>query len=150
MQLHAVPPSMAPIVVADHGEALDILRTSLPATRPLVAADSLAQARRLITADTPLVLCDCHFDDGRMYDLLRWLKTSGLAAVPFLAIRVREGELDDAMYESVQIATGALGGNGFIDLYRWQLRYGAAEAARRLTQQIEALALGAPGSMPPG
>jgi CheY-like chemotaxis protein len=136
-----------PIVVADRGEALAVLRTALPDTLPLVAADTVDQARSLITPDTPLVLCDCHFDDGRMYELLRWLKSSGgLAGVPFMAIRAREGELDDAMYEGVKIATSALGGNGFIDLYRWQLRYGPAEAAKRFAQRIAALALGAPGT----
>jgi CheY-like chemotaxis protein len=138
---------MPPIVVADRGEALGVLRTDLPANLPLVSAETVDKARDLITPDTPLVLCDCHFDDGRMYELLRWLKASpGLAGVPFLAVRVREGELDDAMYESVRIATSALGGNGFIDLYRWQLRYGPAEAAKRFSQRVAAMALGVSGA----
>jgi CheY-like chemotaxis protein len=147
MQAHTESTSIAPIVVADRGEALDVLRAGLPFL-PLVVACSVDEARRLVTPGTPLVLCDCHFDDGRMYDLLRWLKaSSGLAHVPFLAIRVREGELDDAIYESVTIAVSALGGDGFIDLYRWQQRYGAEEAARRFSQHIEALALGNVGGL---
>ena len=50
------------------------------------------------------------------------------------------------MYESVKIATKALGADGFIDLYRWRMRYGEAEAFHRLTRSIDALAGG--GKMP--
>ena len=140
------PPSLAPlppIVLADRDDAYGILRESLAGSLPLAVASTLAQARHLVTEQTPLVLCDCHFDDGRMYDLLRWMKaTPRVARVPFMALRVREGELDDAMYESVKIATRALGANGFVDLYRWRMRYGQADAAHRLMQRIQALAAG--------
>jgi hypothetical protein len=128
--------------VADRGDALAMLRAGV-ANLPLAAAATLDDAKRLVTEHTPLVLCDCHFDDGRMYDLLRWMKAGArLAGVPFLAIRVRQGELDDAMYESVKIATRALGADGFVDLYRWQQRYGNAPAAQRLMERITQLALG--------
>lgn len=133
----------SPIVVADTGDAFALLRDSLGAGLQLANATTLAQARKLIDADTPLVLCDCHFDDGRMYDLLRYLKaTPVLAAVPFLAIRVQEGELDDAMYESVKIATHALGGDGFVDLFRWRMKYGEQAASRKLAEKLSQLATG--------
>ncbi len=141
--LPATPPSSAPIVVADTGAAFEVLRQSLGGGVVLVAAHTLQQAKALVTADTPLVLCDCHFDEGRMYELLRYMKARpALSRVPFLAIRVSEGELEDAMYESVKIATKALGADGFIDLFRWQVRHGEAEAAHRLTRSIELLASG--------
>jgi hypothetical protein len=69
----------------------------------------------------------------------------GLNAIPFLTIRAQEGELEDAMYESVKIATSALGGNGFVDLFRWQRLYGPARAARQFAERVAALALGTPG-----
>jgi hypothetical protein len=132
-----------PIVVADRPEAFDVLRATLPGGVQLASAATLAEARNAVRPDTPLVVCGCHFDDGRMYDLLRYLQAHPpLARVPFLTIRALEGELDDAMYESVKIATQALGGVGFVDLYRWGRRYGEAEASRRLTERILALADG--------
>lgn len=137
-------PASASIVLATQGEAVKVLQGSL-AGLSLATATTFEQARRLLDAHTPLVLCDCHFDDGRMYDLLRWMKASpSLATVPFLAVRLRQGELDDAMYESVKIATRALGADGFVDLHRWQLRHGKAEAAQRLVRCIQALAAGEP------
>ena len=135
------PAAPSAIVVADALESFELLRECVTSAYALQHAGTVDQARQLITAETPLVLCGCHFDDGRMYDLLRSMKaTAGLAQVPFLAIRVLEGGLDDTLYESVKIATRALGADGFVDLFRWQRRYGAAEAAHRLTQRIEALA----------
>jgi hypothetical protein len=94
-----------------------------------------------------LVVCGCHFDEGRMYDLLRHMKaTPELARVPFMAVRCVEGDmaLDDALFESVKIAVRALGGNAFVDLLRWQRRHGEAEAAHRLTQLVQDLAQNPP------
>ena len=139
----ATPPATTAIVVADTGEAFAALREGLGTDLPLVNAATLAQAKRLVTGRTPLVLCDCHFDDGRMYDLLRHLKSvPELSAVPFLAIRMQEGQLDDAMYESVKIATRALGGDGFIDLFRWRMKYGPQAASRKLAERLALLASG--------
>src|SRR5690348_10462447 len=110
---------LPPIVVADTGDAVDQLQQSLAGVWPLASAQTLAGARQAVNGDTPLILCGCHFDEGRMYDLLRWVRGQpALRHIPFLTTRVLEGELDDAMYESVKIATGALGGNGFVDLMR--------------------------------
>ena len=88
------------------------------------------------------MVCGCHFDEGRIYDLLRYVKADpALAQVPFMAVRCVEGELlDDALYESVKIAVRALGGHTFVDLLRWQRRWGAAEASHRLTALVESLA----------
>lgn len=141
--------TLPPIVVADGGDAVEVLRDSLPPGFALVPVGTLAQARQAIGPDTPLVLCDPHFDDGRMYDLLRWIKGQpGLNGVRFLAMRVREGELDDTMYESVKIATEALGADGFVDLFRWQVKYGPQAAARRLADRVRAIALGVPPDDP--
>ena len=137
---------VSPIVAADTDDAVDQLRRTLQGAWPLAPARTLEKARQAITADTPLILCGCHFDEGRMYDLLRWVRSQPqLQHIPFLTIRVLEGELDDTMYESVKIATGALGGDGFVDLMRWERMFGAAEAARRFAERVDRMALGTPG-----
>jgi hypothetical protein len=134
-------PAAAPILVADTDEAVALVRDSLRGVMGVRHAATLEAAKRLLSEATPLVVCGCHFDEGRMYDLLRYMKSRPiLAATPFLAIRVVKGQLDDALYESVKIATQALGGHGFVDLFRWQLRYGEAEASQRLSRTLEELA----------
>ncbi|TFZ07922.1 hypothetical protein [Ramlibacter humi] len=143
-----IPASPAPIVVAETAPATLQLRRMLDGTWPLSTAQTLSHARQAVNGDTPLILCGCHFDEGRMYDLLRWVRgQQPLRHIPFLTIRVLEGELDDAMYESVKIATGALGGNGFVDLLRWERRYGPQAAGQRFAEHVKAMALGAPGHL---
>ena len=137
------PGGPPPIVVADEPLAMPLIQQHLPAGFRLSHASTLEAAKALVKAETPLVLCGCHFDDGRMYDLLRWMRASPpLKHVPFLAVRMLEGQLDDAIYESVKIAVDAVGGDGFIDLYRWQLRYGDQSAGQRLAQRVDALLRG--------
>ena len=137
------PEAIPPIVVADEDAAMRLLRQHLPAGFHLAQASTLDGAKALVQAETPLVLCGCHFDDGRMYDLLRWMRASPpLKHVPFLALRLHEGQLDDAMYESLKIAVDAVGGDGFVDLYRWQLRYGHKAAGERLSRRVDALLRG--------
>jgi hypothetical protein len=133
-------PAAAPIVVADTATSFQALHRCLSDSFDLVHAADSAQARALVQPLTPAVLCGAHFDDGRMYDLLRWAKsTAAVARVPFVVTRVSAGELDDAIYESVKVASAALGGNGFIDLFRWRLHHGEEEAARRLAERVRAL-----------
>jgi len=134
------PSPAAPIVVADTSEAFQALQAPLARVFALAHAATCEQARALVQPMTPLVLCGVHFDEGRLYDLLRSLKaTPTLAQVPFVVTRIGPGELDEGIYDSVKVATSALGGNGFIDFFRWQAQYGPAGAARRLLERVRAL-----------
>ena len=129
------------IVVADHRDSFEAFRDALTSDYRLVHVGTVEQAREALVPPPALVVCGCHFDEGRMYDLLRHLKAApGLHDVPFLAVRCTEGELlDDALYESVKIAVRALGGSAFVDLLRWQRRWGAEEASHRLTHLVDTL-----------
>lgn len=131
------------ILLADTPEGVIAFRRALGTPFDLRVAGDLETAKSALAEAPALVVCGCHFDEGRMYDLLRHLKASdGFAALPFMAVRCIEGELalDDALYESVKIAVRALGGNAFVDLLRWQRKYGDAEASHRLTQLVQMLA----------
>lgn len=134
------PAPLPPLVVADSVAAFRSVHQGLGTAFSAVhAADSQA-AKALIQPTTPAVLCGAHFDDGRMFDLLRWLKaTPALAGIPFLVTRVGRDGLDEAMYESVKVASSVLGGNGFLDLHHWRQTHGQEEAARRLVERLRAL-----------
>jgi hypothetical protein len=134
------------ILVADHAESFGAFRNALTGSFPLVHAPTLDSAKRALREPVGMVVCGCHFGDGHMYDLLRHLKaTPGMQEVPFVAVRCVEGELqDDKLYESVKIAVREMGGNAFVDLLRWQRRWGQAEASNRLTHLVETLAASSP------
>jgi hypothetical protein len=134
------------ILVADVPEAFDAFRDALTSSHPLVHARTFAQVKAALAEHPALVVCGCHFEEGRMYDVLRYLKAlPGYGNVPFLAVRCVPGELlDDTLYESVKIAVRALGGNAFVDLLRWQRRWGPEEASHRLTRLVDTLAAANP------
>ena len=138
--------SPARILVADHAQAFAAFRAALAGNHVLVHVETLEQARQALSTECALVVCGCDFDEGRMYDLLRHLKaTPELRRLPFLALRCVEGELlDDTLYESVKIAVRALGGNAFVDLLRWQRRWGPAQASHRLTHLVDTMVGGDP------
>lgn len=138
------------ILVADHAEAFDAFRAALAGPFDLQHVTTLEQAKAALMDPPALVACGCDFDEGRVYDLLRFVKAApGLGEVPFIATRCVEGELlADALYESVKIAVRALGGNAFVDLSRWQRRWGEAEASTRLTHLVENLTSEPPDTGP--
>jgi CheY-like chemotaxis protein len=133
--------NLARILVADDDEAYVVFRDALTSNHQLVHVRTFEQAKRAVEEQPALVVCGCHFDEGRMYDVLRYLKAlPGCRTVPFLAVRCVHGELlEDALYESVKIAVRALGGNAFVDLLRWQRRWGLAQASHRLTHLVDTL-----------
>lgn len=135
------------VLVADHPESFAVFRSALTAPFTLEPAATVDEAKAVLAVRPALVVCGCHFDEGRMYDLLRYMKASdGLRQVPFMAVRCVEGELlDDSLYESVKTAVRALGGDAFVDLPRWQRRGGAAQASHRLSELVQALAGAAAG-----
>jgi hypothetical protein len=134
--------SPARILVADHPEAFDVFRRALARPYPLEHAATFDAAVRALRSAPSLLVCGCHFDEGRMFDLLRTLKKDPACShVPFLAVRCLRGgtALDDTLYESVKIAVDALGGQGFADVLWWQQRLGEEEASRRLGLLVDQL-----------
>jgi CheY-like chemotaxis protein len=130
------------ILIADTAEAMGICRPCLTGPFELVHVERLEQAVQALAGEVDIVLCGVHFDEGRMYDLLRHMKRApALAQLPFVAMRCLEGELvfDGTLRESVKIAVAALGGNAFVDLLGWRRALGVAEAGRRLTQLLQQL-----------
>ena len=100
--LHMSTPT---ILVADDAASFQALRDALASVLPLARVGTLEQARRALDARPPVVVCGCHFDEGRMYDLLRHVKASAaFSTLPFRAVRCIEGELelDDALYAKVE------------------------------------------------
>jgi CheY-like chemotaxis protein len=139
--------STAPrILVADQPAAFAAFRDALTSPCTLEQASTLDDALAALADPPALLVCGCHFDEGRMYDLLRHVRADPqLRNLPFLAVRCVEDKLlDGALYESVKIAVRALGGNAFVDLLRWQKRWGAPEAAHRLTHLVDTLIKGSP------
>jgi hypothetical protein len=139
--------SPARILVAAHADAFDVFRQALARPHALEHAASFDEAVGALRSPPALLVCGCHFDEGRMFDLLRTFnRLPACKGVPFLAVRCLRGNttLDDTLYEGVKIAVDALGGQGFADVLWWQQQFGAAEASRRLGAIVDKLLQASP------
>jgi hypothetical protein len=126
--LAAFPPS----AMAKVAEILD-------AHVELVAVRSMAQAcERLALPGVALVLCGVHFDESRMYDLLRHVRGE-FPRLPFVCCRIIEAELAKISRESIRIAAASLGASAFIDYPALVEQLGEQEAAHRLRSLVLAL-----------
>lgn len=129
-----------------------ILIATAPTSTPLLASilerkyeftfsESVEHARSYMGSGLALIACDTHFDDCRMFDLLRISKANpDTRPIPFLCLRVVEGALDKTLYQSVDIASSALGAAAFIDLFELKQKLGDEQAHLKLNKLIAQLA----------
>ena len=105
------------ILVADTPEGDSRLTRILP-DHDLTFVRTLDAARRaLATERFALVLIGVHFDDSRMFDLLRHLQASnGHAGCAVICMRSQHFESPAITIEGLEIAVRTLGCNLFLDL----------------------------------
>ena len=108
----------------------------------VVPCTSLQAAKRAVFDSVDGVLCGLHFDDSRMFDFLRFMKAEpALKCIPFLCIKTLEGTLDPVFYQSVTIATRALGAAGFFDLAALNQELGRTAALEKVGKCIDHMIL---------
>src|SRR5919108_564856 len=102
------------ILIAD-GEAR--LREIL-AGHELVVVHTLDEAQRAVERTRfDMILIAVHFDDSRMFDLLRYLQASGRHGErPLVCVRSQQFASPAITIEGLEIATKALGSTLFLDL----------------------------------
>jgi hypothetical protein len=129
--------------VAPDGEPL--ARRSLAGDAELVFADSYAHAVSLLGGREKfdLILAGAHFDDSRMFDLLRhW--DSHRRDIPFVCCRmVGRGPVPPVFVEGLRVAVET-SGCAFIDYLAIADKSGHAAAAQALRKEVFA-ALRLPG-----
>jgi hypothetical protein len=82
-----------------------------------------------------MIVCGVHFDEGRMFDLLRRVKGDpALSQVLFVPVLGALPANSSAMGDSIRSATATLGADGFIDLSRMSARLSQREVAEKLRE----------------
>ncbi|CAN5483885.1 hypothetical protein BH11PSE11_BH11PSE11_29600 [soil metagenome] len=128
------------VLAAVSPEAFPFLSTALGADFVLVFCASISIARATRYDSVDVVIASINFDDGRLFDLLRLCKSSADAGrLPFLCVKCMEGESEGATSEAVDIASKTLGGDGFVDLYRWMKHFGPDQSYEELRNLVETL-----------
>ncbi len=131
---------------------MSVLVAEVPGVTPIVReawqdyftlhfCTSMAEAERLLDSRFDVIVCGTHFAESKMFDLLRLVKSMpDMRDVPFLCVRVLDGELDSTAFQGISIAACALGAAGFVDLNRWRREHGFDQAREKLRDLVSSLA----------
>lgn len=104
----------------------------------LVPCVTLDMAKEAVRDDIDVILCGLHFDESRMFELLRYVKADpSLREIPFLCIKTLAGKVEPTFDESIRIATKALGAVGFFDLAAKIDKVGPERAKSEIAEYIE-------------
>jgi DNA-binding NtrC family response regulator len=104
--------------------------------RPLFVHTIRDALKALAEHEFALVLIGMHFDDSRMFDLLREVRAGGRnREVPVLCYRLRPLAFSALGTEALEAAVEALGGRAFVDLSAQEQR----SADRALGELIASL-----------
>ena len=107
----------AKVLVADIPEADDTIRSCLPG-HELHFVRTLGEAIRELRKDGyQLIVIGMHFDESRMFELLRYVRSRPAhKEIPVLCVQCQDVMLSEAVLKNMDDAVKALGGTAFIDL----------------------------------
>jgi hypothetical protein len=123
------------IVVAIRPEDAALMREVMGDEFDLIVCTSLPEAQSALAQEVHMIACGVHFDDGRMFDLLKYVKDDeALRAIPFWGVLRDEGMLSSAITRGIRTAMKTLGANGLFNLSQM----GAEEQPERLYMELRA------------
>lgn len=128
------------ILVALRPEHRELI-SSILGNSDLVFASSIDEAYASLGPDLDLIICGLHFENGRMYDLLKFSKAyQQTKDIPFLCVQITGGILPYGAFKSMVTAFDVLGGDLFVQLAKWRIELGDQQAFTKLLDVIKVLA----------
>ena len=102
----------------------------------LISAFSIEQARMALKSDgLDAIVCSIHFDDSRMFDLLR--EAHAVAPdTPFICCRILHSPLSRQAIDGLMTSARLLGCRGFVDFNELHRSHALDEADRRFCDAV--------------
>ncbi|MFC5513559.1 hypothetical protein ACFPOU_20885 [Massilia jejuensis] len=120
------------LLAATVTESLEHLRTVYGEHTNLVCVVRLEDALAALDNGVDAVICNVHFDDGALFDLLRTVRAHKTARdIPFIVIDASSTTTSPAITQSIKIASTALGANDVIQISKWIAEMGIGAAVLR-------------------
>lgn len=117
---------------ADTPVGVAMLRGVFAGSFDVIPVHTLDAAVARLRGDLDLILCGLHFDDSRMFDLLRLAKaTPATREIPFICYRDLDTQLARPILEGMEIAAKANGALTFVDTFTLKQQAGTARADER-------------------
>lgn len=108
---------MIKVLVAIRREDADVMRRVFGDEFEVISCETLVEAQAALSADLAMIACGVHFDDGRMFDLLKSAKADPrFSGIPFWGILRDEGLLSSAITRGIRTAMKSMGANGLFNL----------------------------------
>jgi hypothetical protein len=131
---------MEKILVAIRPDDAQMMADALGGEFEAVVCFSLDEATARLDSSIRVVACGLHFDDGRMFDFLKHAKADAATrSIPFFCVKGAGGPLSRAIYQSIVIATEALGASGFVDLSDLRGKLGDQQTYKLLREALHEL-----------
>jgi hypothetical protein len=128
---------MIKVLVAIRPEDMDVMRRVFGDEFEVINCITLVEAKAALTADLALIACGVHFDEGRMFDLLKMVKEDPqLREIPFWGILRDEGLLSNAITRGIRTAMKSMGASGLFNLSQLDPENGEDAAFRNLRSAI--------------
>lgn len=128
---------MTRLLIAIRPADLQMMSDVLGKEFDAVVCTTLQEALAALDSGVAAIGCGLHFDEGKMFDLLRHAKEDPRTrSIPFFCLKGSGGDLSPAILQSIRIATQAMGADGFLDISAWRNKYGDAHTYARLRKAI--------------
>lgn len=108
------------LLLAGTPTGLRVLRLIFEGEAELLSAETLPQATRLLAADPDLIVCTLRFDESRMFELLRLVRTyERNRLTPVVCMLSGPTALSDVAIEGLDHAVKAMLANAFLNLTKF-------------------------------
>jgi hypothetical protein len=125
------------LLVAVRPQDIYLVFEALGTEFDLVICHSLTTAKAVLGENIGLITCGVRFDEGRMLDLLRYVKENPeTQSIPFLCVIGAGKSFSPAVLKGIKQAVLILGANGIIDLSELRRKLGDEQAYETLRQVI--------------
>ena len=125
------------VLLAARPDARVPFRHAINGDAEVIEAETMAEAIAKLNGKVPvdLVCCTLFFDESRMFDLLRWVK-SKFPHIPVICARALRKDIPRISLEAVRIATSTLGAATFIDIPSLEDADGSEKTNERLRRLL--------------
>lgn len=108
---------MAKVLVAIRPQDADLMHRVFGDEIDVISCMTLAEAQAALDTQPAMIACGVHFDDGRMFDLLKLVKAHPqFSDIPFWGVLRDDGLLSSAITRGIRTAMKSMGANGLVKL----------------------------------
>lgn len=128
---------MARILIAAAGKEFADMARILGPAHEFVTANDMSKALEMLKVEPlGLLMISVHFDQSRMFDLLRSKQsTSVWTNIPIICFCTRDTQLTRTAHESIDLATKALGAWMYLDYHKYSVSKDSDDELRRIVER---------------